>query len=139
MFCHDTDSFGELDDNNDDDLIELPEETVSKPVAKSRRGRAGRVKTKSNTKSESKPNCDDLESDNDDVKVAPGLGQKTAFKKLSKLKGTCTNGCFSFIGLVNVAFGCFFSSECFRLLLYLKGTPCASLCVTLCWLLKVFV
>ncbi|XP_037049631.1 uncharacterized protein CG4449 isoform X2 [Bradysia coprophila] len=64
-------SIGEFNIDDDDVVVELPEEKVSpKVAAKSKKGKG---------------------KDSDAPVVVPGIGQKTAFKKLSKLKESLAN------------------------------------------------
>lgn len=76
------DSFGE---DSAQDVMELPEEVITPPVIKSR-GRKGRAKK---FQAEEVIECSDVGTADDEISVetaSPGVGQKGAFKKLTKIK-----------------------------------------------------
>lgn len=67
-------------------MIELPEDSVPKTETSSRTRKKNTSKAKGKSKIPEVLDCSDKCEPDNETSVSPGLGQKTAFKKLTKLK-----------------------------------------------------
>lgn len=78
-----SDSFADLESSSQD-VIEITEPVIPKKAG--RASRSTKNKAKPNPKTQMILDCSDIEISDTEVTIKPGVGQKTAFKKLSKLK-----------------------------------------------------
>lgn len=116
-----TDSFGELEaDNGNEDVVELPEDIIPKTVAtkrtRSNKGRSAK-KSKSNKIPDDVFDCSDVCIPDNEVSVNPGLGQKTAVKKLTKLKRKSMSEM-----QVVIQFTCSYANLIFRIVFHFRMT-----------------
>lgn len=81
--CFCSDSFGELESSSQN-VIDIPIETSPKKTTRGKRTR--KIKAKTTVTPQNVLDCSDVETSDNEAPKKAGVGQKTAFKKLSKLK-----------------------------------------------------